>query len=1035
MEKIKKAISIFVSVLIVSTVIAGAGIATAQDNGTIQDSFDELNLELDELIDEVNDADITPSVIKRSLVNKLKRAKTFKDMAKIAHKAGNIKLSKRYLELSKRQVESFEDKVKIKRQISQADKDSFLEKSAEIKDKIDTLIKKFAEKPDLVIEDEVASWSDGILTVDYTISNIGGSDAGASTTTITIWLNVPTGTPVQTDEDPVGELATGASESRTFSKAIECPCGDSLWVQVCADAGDAVEESDEANNCCDVIEVVCPTAPEPDLVITDASASWSDDTLTVGYTLSNIGCGDADASTTCVYVDGEIVKSDAAQTLASGGIYRTTTYCSVDCPYGETIEVQVCADDNGDVVDESDEDNNCCEVIEVVCPAAPGPDLVITYSSADWSDGILTVGYTVSNIGDSDASASTTCVYVDDEHIAACDSAVPPLPSGGTHSATTSCSVDCPSGRTIAVKVCADDYDTVEEGDENNNCEVNEVECPAIVVDELWVEITLELDELIDEVNDASLPGYIKRSLVNKLKRAKTFKDVAKIAYEDGNSVRAKRYLELSKRQVESFEDKVKIKRQISQADKDSFLEKSAEIKDKIDTLIKKFAEKPDLVIEDEVASWSDGILTVDYTISNIGGSDAGASTTTITIWLNVPTGTPVQTDEDPVGELATGASESRTFSKAIECPCGDSLWVQVCADAGDAVEESDEANNCCDVIEVVCPTAPEPDLVITDASASWSDDTLTVGYTLSNIGCGDADASTTCVYVDGEIVKSDAAQTLASGGIYRTTTYCSVDCPYGETIEVQVCADDNGDVVDESDEDNNCCEVIEVVCPAAPGPDLVITYSSADWSDGILTVGYTVSNIGDSDASASTTCVYVDDEHIAACDSAVPPLPSGGTHSATTSCSVDCPSGRTIAVKVCADDYDTVEEGDENNNCEVNEVECPAIVVDELWVEITLELDELIDEVNDASLPGYIKRSLVNKLKRAKTFKDVAKIAYEDGNSVRAKRYLELSKRQVESFEDRVKTDSRISQEYKDSFLGDSAEIKGKIDGLIGKL
>jgi hypothetical protein len=269
MNETIKAVSIFVSVLIVSTVIAGAGIATAQDNGTIQDSFDELNLELDELIDEVNGASI-PSFVKRSLVNKLKRAKTFKDMAEISHGTGNTKLSKRYLELSKRQVESFEDKVKIKRQISQADKDSFLEKSAEIKAKIDTLIGKFAEKPDLVIEDEVASWSDGTLTVDYTISNIGGSDAGESTTTITIWLNVPTGTPVQTDEDPVGELATGASESRTFSKAIECPCGDSLWVQVCADAGDAVEESDETNNCCDAIEVECPTAPKPDLVITVA---------------------------------------------------------------------------------------------------------------------------------------------------------------------------------------------------------------------------------------------------------------------------------------------------------------------------------------------------------------------------------------------------------------------------------------------------------------------------------------------------------------------------------------------------------------------------------------------------------------------------------------------------------------------------------------------------------------------------------------------------------------------------------------------
>ena len=102
-------------------------------------------------------------------------------------------------------------------------------------------------------------------------------------------------------------------------------------------------------------------------------------------------------------------------------------------------------------------------------------------------------------------------------------------------------------------------------------------------------------------------------------------------------------------------------------------------------------------------------------------------------------------------------------------------------------------------------------------------------------------------------------------------------------------------------------------------------------------------------------------------------------------------------------------------------------------WQEINAELDALIDDVNAADItPEIIKRSLVNKLERAKTFKEVTKIAYEAGNSVRAKRYLELSKRQVESFSDRVKITDGISPADKASFLADSTEIQGKIQALI---
>ena len=140
MKKTTKVTSIFVSVLIVSAVIAGT--ATAQGNNSLSASFDEINLELDALIDDVSAATITPDPIETLLVKKLERAKAFKERAKIAYEAGDNEKAKKYLGKSKRQVESFSDRVKITDGISPADKAWFQSKEAEIIDKIDNLIER-----------------------------------------------------------------------------------------------------------------------------------------------------------------------------------------------------------------------------------------------------------------------------------------------------------------------------------------------------------------------------------------------------------------------------------------------------------------------------------------------------------------------------------------------------------------------------------------------------------------------------------------------------------------------------------------------------------------------------------------------------------------------------------------------------------------------------------------------------------------------------------------------------------------------------
>ena len=113
------------------------------------------------------------------------------------------------------------------------------------------------------------------------------------------------------------------------------------------------------------------------------------------------------------------------------------------------------------------------------------PDLVIQ-KTAKWAAGMLTVNYTVTNIGTAAAGPSVTCVYIDDTHMAGCDSPVPGLAVGGVYSATASCLVDCPCDTAIEVKVCADNYDAVAERDESNNCEVNIVDCPLCSSNEVY---------------------------------------------------------------------------------------------------------------------------------------------------------------------------------------------------------------------------------------------------------------------------------------------------------------------------------------------------------------------------------------------------------------------------------------------------------------------------------------------------------------------------------------------------------------------
>ena len=152
----------------------------------------------------------------------------------------------------------------------------------------------------------------------------------------------------------------------------------------------------------------------PDLVITEKSEAWvsmANKTYNVSYIVCNEGAAaPAGASNTTITIDGVDVLEDPVPGLAAGVCYNSTVGPFTMSGTNDTI--MVCAD-NGDVVDESNEYNNCMENI-FVCelPAADfsanntSPCVNASVQFTDLSTGTIN-SWSWDFLGGSPSSAST----------------------------------------------------------------------------------------------------------------------------------------------------------------------------------------------------------------------------------------------------------------------------------------------------------------------------------------------------------------------------------------------------------------------------------------------------------------------------------------------------------------------------------------------------------------------------------------------------------------------------------------------------
>jgi len=109
----------------------------------------------------------------------------------------------------------------------------------------------------------------------------------------------------------------------------------------------------------------------PDLMVSITSVTFDEyGNFIVSYNVTNQGPTPAGESETAKYVNGSLEESQACPALAPGDSH-SGEFDSEHCPCGDTLEIVVCADDGGSVV-ESDDTNNC-ETNNVECPC---PEIV-----------------------------------------------------------------------------------------------------------------------------------------------------------------------------------------------------------------------------------------------------------------------------------------------------------------------------------------------------------------------------------------------------------------------------------------------------------------------------------------------------------------------------------------------------------------------------------------------------------------------------------------------------------------------------------
>jgi hypothetical protein len=343
------------------------------------------------------------------------------------------------------------------------------------------------------------------------------------------------------------------------------------------------------------------------------------------------------------------------------------------------------------------------------------PDLIITDKQENWDGNNFAVSCKVKNQGGGAAGASDTTLYVDTIPVE--DQATPALGPGESTDELTFAHVEsCPCGETRNIKVCADNDNVVEEGDELNNCVEQDVypKPDLIITDkrENWIDNN-NFTVCYKVKNQGSCPAGASAAAL----------------YVDGFEVEPQDTPALDPGAITdemTFDyeatcpcgDSVNV---TVCADSGGAIEES----DETNNCEMNFVDRDFVVID----IWSDN-SKIYYQVKNIGSVKAPRSYSRLYVDGEL-TGT------DSVYELASGKSSTESFwSYSWTCTSPEDT-IEVCADYDKRIAESKESNNCrtetwsCPTPTPTPPIPTCPDLVITEI---WNVGSK-VYYEIENIG------------------------------------------------------------------------------------------------------------------------------------------------------------------------------------------------------------------------------------------------------------------------------------------------------------
>lgn len=587
--------------------------------------------------------------------------------------------------------------------------------------------------------------------------------------------------------------------------------------------------------CATTLLITTPSNPMPDLTIasltTDRAEYNGGEKVTVTATVHNQGGADAEAFKTAVELEGLSPIQKECSGLASGAsIEMTYEFTAPVREHADTLDVFGFADCEN-VVLESNETNN--DAVASVNILAAQPDITITSLKADKSSyaggETITLKAVVRNRGNHSADAfdvSLTATGMEKQI-----KALSGLEAGGSKTLTYTCTAPSgSSGSSIDFLAYADCDDVVDESNENNNKAETSVSVNAVLPD-------LTIESVTPESGSVRQGESVSISVVvgNRGNKDVADSDVKLVIGGGVVGTKPVESLPAGGNRTIPFsytapdDAPAGVLDIVATVDPDNRTRESNETNNTGINTMEVEARLPDLtivsVLPDPSVAQPGDTAKITVVVGNDGDRDVASSEVAMTIGGKAVASLPLK--NLPIDRTTTLIFE---YTIPENMPEG-TLNIVATVDPENSIAEKDETNNTGTGSMKVEIKLPDLTIhaVTPNSSVVEPGETVTIDVALGNDGDKGVSATEVSLMVDGEVIGSKPVGNLPAGGSTTISYTYTVpeDKPTG-TMEV-IATVDPGNLIRESNEDNNTGRSAIGVETILPDLEIIATNAS-DW-------------------------------------------------------------------------------------------------------------------------------------------------------------------------------------------------------------